>query len=139
MYTDGDMQYDIVEFGPYLSLLETNDIISGYAITKAVSPRRKIQSMVYNILVFFLFGVWYRDANCSMKIYARRVLQAIEIKSTSAFIDAEMLIRARRKGFRVGQFPVHHMPRRAGVAHGSKFGVVAGTIRDMLLFRLGLL
>jgi len=139
MYTDGDAQYDIAEFEPYLYLLETNDIISGYAISKAVSTARKIQSLVYNILIFLLFGVWYKDANCSMKIYSRKALDCIKIKSASAFIDCEMLIRARRAGFRIGQFPVHHLPRTAGLAHGSKFSMIAGTIKDMLLFRLGLL
>jgi len=139
MYTDGDVQYDITEFEPYLILLQANDILSGYAITKAVSFMRMVQSLAYNTLIFILFDVWYKDANCSMKIYSRKVLENIEIKSTSAFIDAEMLIRARRAGFKIAQFPVHHLPRMAGIASGSNFGVVAGTIRDMILFRLGFL
>ena len=139
MYTEGDVQYDITEFEPYLILLQANDILSGYAITKAVSFMRMVQSLAYNTLIFILFDVWYKDANCSMKIYSRKVLENIEIKSTSAFIDAEMLIRARRAGFKIAQFPVHHLPRMAGIASGSNFGVVAGTIRDMILFRLGFL
>src|SRR3989344_2058846 len=139
MYTGGDVQYDITEFEPYLILLQANDILSGYAITKAVSFMRMVQSLAYNTLIFILFDVWYKDANCSMKIYSRKVLENIEIKSTSAFIDAEMLIRARRAGFKIAQFPVHHLPRMAGIASGSNFGVVAGTIRDMILFRLGFL
>jgi len=139
MYTDGDMQYDVNEFLPYLHLLETNDVISGYAITKAVSLGRKIQSVLYNIALFLLFGVRLRDANCSMKIYKKHVIDAIIIKSKSAFIDGEMLIKTKLKGFFIAQFPVHHMPRVAGKAHGSKFNVIAETVRDMLLFRLGLL
>lgn len=137
MYTDGDMQYDVTEFLPRLSLLENNDIISGYAIAKNVSFRRRIQSFTYNLLLFLLFGAWYRDANCSMKIFKRKALDAINIRSVSAFIDAEMLIKAKRQGFRIGWFPVHHLPRMTGVASGSNFSVIADTIRDMVLFRLG--
>ena len=139
MYTDGDFQYDVREFEPYLTLFDTNDVISGYAITKSVSFSRKVQSFVYNLATFILFGVWYRDINCSMKIYKRKVLEAIEIKSLSAFIDGEMIIRARRAGFKIAQFPVHHLPRLEGTAHGSKPSVIANTIVDMVRFRLGLL
>ncbi len=139
MYTDGDAQYDVAEFLPYLYLLNANDVISGYAITKAVSLRRRVQSVAYNVFLFLLFGIWYRDANCSMKVYTRQVLDAIDIRSVSAFIDGEMLIKAKRCCFRIAQFPVHHLPRKEGIAHGSTFAVIAGTIRDMLLFRAGLL
>ena len=139
MYTDGDMQYDVAEFLPYLSLLETHDIISGYAIAKNVSLRRRVQSFTYNLLLLLLFGTWYRDANCSMKIYKRYVLDAMKIQSKSAFIDGEMLIKATHAGFRIAWFPVHHLPRLSGVASGSNFFVVADTIRDMVLFRLGFL
>jgi glycosyltransferase involved in cell wall biosynthesis len=139
MYTDGDAQFDVREFGPVLPLLDSHDVLSGYALTKAASFGRKVQSFAYNALLFVLFGSRWRDANCSMKVYKRRVLDRIDIRSTSAFIDAEMLLNARRAGFSIAQFQVTHYPRLEGVAHGSKPLVIAGTIWDMLKFRLGLL
>ena len=74
-----------------------------------------------------------------MKIYKRKVLDVIEIKSLSAFIDAEMLLRAYRKGFTIAQFPVTHFERTSGIAIGSKPSVIFDTFVDMLKFRLGLL
>ncbi|MEK7616313.1 MAG: glycosyltransferase family 2 protein [Patescibacteria group bacterium] len=139
MYTDGDRQYDVNEFKPYLSLLAKYDVISGYAISKNVSLRRRLQSWTYNVLLLALFWVWYRDANCSMKVYRRHVLDTIKIQSTSAFIDGEMLIKTKRAGFHIGWFPVHHLPRMTGIASGSNITVIADTIRDMILFRIGLL
>lgn len=139
MYTDGDNQYDIEEFKPYLSLLDSADVISGYVKEKAVSPQRKFQSFVYNTLVAVLFFVRIKDVDCSMKIYKKKVLDAIEIKSLSAFIDAEMLIRTKRAGFKVAQFPVTHFERSSGLASGSKMSVIVPTIRDMIKFRFGLL
>ena len=139
MYTDGDNQYDVGEFEPYINLLEGVDIISGYATEKAVTPLRKIQSFLYNRLVKFLFFIDLKDINCSMKIYKKKVLDVIEIKSASAFIDTEMLIRAKRKGFTIAQFPVTHYPRKRGLASGSKPAVILATIKDMIKFRLGLL
>jgi len=139
MYTDGDNQYDVREFSPYLHLLRTADVLSGYVTQKAVSPRRKVQSLVYNGLIAALFFVRCRDIDCAMKIYSRKAIASMSLKSTSCFIDAEMIIKSTRAGLKVAQFPVTHFPRMEGLASGSKPAVIAATVRDMLKFRLGLL
>jgi glycosyltransferase involved in cell wall biosynthesis len=138
-YTDADNQYDIEELRGGFRLMSEADVASGYVRTKAVSTMRKLQSEFFNWLILVLFYLWIRDINCSMKVYKREVLDAIEIKSISAFIDAEMLIRVKRAGFSIKQFPVTHYARTAGVAIGSKPSVILDTVKDMFKFRLGLL
>jgi glycosyltransferase involved in cell wall biosynthesis len=139
MYTDGDFQYDVSEFRPYLKLLSQADILSGYAPKKVITLRRKVQSEIYNWLIAVLFFVWIKDIDCAMKIYKRRVLDLMEIKSASAFIDAEMLIKAKKNGFKIAQFPVTQYARKSGPEGGSKWPVIWGTIKDMLKFRFGIL
>lgn len=139
MYTDGDNQYDVREFGPYLHLLQTHDILSGYAKSKVITTRRKIQSFAYNSIIKLLFFVSVKDIDCAMKIYSRKVLNVIEIKSISAFIDAEMLIKARKNGFKIAQFPVTQYQRLSGPEGGSHFSVIMATIKEMVKFRFGLL
>ena len=138
-YTDGDNQYDVAELAAGFDLLKDADIASGYVRTKAVSFYRKIQSILFNVLIDVLFFVHIRDINCSMKIYKRKALDMIEIHSKSAFIDAEMLLLAHKNGLVIKQFPVTHFERTVGVAIGSKPSVIMGTIVDMFKFRLGLL
>ena len=139
MYTDGDNQYDISELRPYLHLLDSFDVLSGYAPNKVISFRRKMQSGVYNWLIAALFFIWIKDIDCAMKIYKRRVLDSMEIKSTSAFIDAEMLIKTKKSHFTIAQFPVTQYQRASGPASGSRWSVVWGTIKDMIRFRFGML
>lgn len=141
MYTDGDNQYDVFDFEPYLDLLKTNDVIAGYAISKAVSPGRRLQSWVHNMLISILFLTWFRDINCSMKIFKRDVLKKIKIQSSprGAFIDAELILKASGLGFKVAQFPVTHYERKQGIASGSKPALIWETIKDMVKFRLGML
>lgn len=141
MYTDGDNQYDVYEFGPYLHLLQDNDVIAGYATKKAVSTFRKFQSLVYNILINILFWSNFRDVNCAMKIFKKSILQRIQISSSSygAFIDAELILKAKKLGFKIAQFPVTHYERKTGIASGSKPKVIFQTIIDMLKLRFGLL
>lgn len=138
-YTDSDNQYDVRELFAARNHLAQADVLSGYVREKAVDARRKLQSNIFNALVRTLFSFPIRDVNCSMKLYKRAVLDAIPIRSKSAFIDAEMLIRAYRAGFTVAQFPVTHYERTSGIATGSRPSVILETIRDMVKFRLGLL
>jgi glycosyltransferase involved in cell wall biosynthesis len=137
MYTDGDNQYDVEEFEPFLPALAHADVLCGYAVRKAVNLQRRAQSLVYNLLVGALFFSYFRDVNCSMKVLSRRAVQAIDLVSNSAFTDAEIVLRARRAGLRIQRFPVTHYQRTKGVGSGSRPAVIAATVRDLLLFRLG--
>lgn len=140
MYTDGDCQYDITEMDRGLALIASGaDVASGYVEKKAVSPRRKFQSWVYNTIIKVLFFMPIRDVDCSMKIFRQKVLKSMTIQSSSAFIDAEMLIKACRGKFKIRQFPVTQFERHSGPAAGSKLRVIIPTIVDMCKFRVGML
>ncbi len=141
MYTDGDNQYDVREAGPYLHLLQNHDVIAGYATQKAVSPFRKFQSLVHNTLINVLFFSHFRDINCAVKIFKASVLQQMTINGNpyGAFIDAEIMLKARKMGYKIAQFPVTHYERKTGIASGSKPKVIWNTIKDMVKLRLGLL
>lgn len=92
-----------------------------------------------NLLWRILGRCGIKDIDCAMKIYKRKVLDSMEIKSTSAFIDAEMLIKASKKGFKIAQFQVTQYTRKSGPEGGSKWPVILATIKDMVKYRLGLL
>lgn len=141
MYTDGDNQYDVKEFEPYLSLLEDNDVLAGFATIKAVSPFRKFQSFVHNTLINILFLTYFKDINCAMKIFKKPVIDKIKINCNpyGAFIDAELILKAKKLGYKIAQFPVTHYERKTGIASGSKPIVVWNTFVDMIKLRLGML
>jgi glycosyltransferase involved in cell wall biosynthesis len=141
MYTDGDNQYDISDFEPYLGLIADHDLIMGYARVKAASRRRAVQSLVFNSLIAILFFSWYRDINCSMKMIRRDALLRIPLRSSprGAFIDAELVLRAKRLGLRIAQFPVTHYARKSGIASGSKPSLVWETLKDLVRLRFGML
>jgi len=141
MYTDGDNQYDVKEFEPYLYLLKDVDVLAGYAKKKAVSDFRKFQSLVHNTLINILFFSKFKDINCAMKIFKKPVIDKIKINCNpyGAFVDAEMILKAKKLGFKIAQFPVTHYERNTGIASGSKPKLVLNTMVDMIKLRLGLL
>ena len=133
-YTDGDGQFDIGELPPLLGLMEECDIVSCYRINRQDNFVRKVNAWCWTKLVCLMFGMRLRDIDCAFKLYKREIFEAIEMKSTGALIDTEILARATRKGYTVRQVGVHHYPRKAGVQTGARLGVIARAFRE--LFRL---
>jgi glycosyltransferase involved in cell wall biosynthesis len=133
-YTDGDGQYDFQEIDKLLPLLEKYDIVSAYRLDRKDPLIRKINAFSWTTLVNMLFGLRLRDIDCAFKIFPRRLFDEIRMKSQGALIDTEVLARARRLGYSVGQVGVHHYPRTAGQQTGANARVVFRAFKE--LFRL---
>jgi glycosyltransferase involved in cell wall biosynthesis len=133
-YTDGDGQFDITEMPPLLALMEQYDIVSCYRLNRQDSFIRKINGWCWTILVCLMFGLKVRDIDCAFKLYKREIFDKIELSSTGALIDAEILARAARKGYRITQKGVHHYPRTAGVQSGASLRVILRAFKE--LFKL---
>jgi len=75
---------------------------------------RVIISFFYNILFKLLFGLQSRDLNATPKIFTREFLNAARLESEDWFIDAEMVIKAEKLGYAVGETDVAYLPRLNG-------------------------
>jgi glycosyltransferase involved in cell wall biosynthesis len=133
-YTDGDGQFDINEMPPLLDLMEQYDIVSCYRLNRRDPLIRKINGWCWTRLVCLLFGLKVRDIDCAFKLYKREIFDKIEMSSTGALIDAEILARAARKGYRITQKGVHHYPRTAGAQSGANVRVILRAFKE--LFKL---
>jgi glycosyltransferase involved in cell wall biosynthesis len=133
-YTDGDGQFDINEMPSLLSMMEQYDIVSCYRLNRRDPTIRKINGWCWTKLVCFMFGLKIRDIDCAFKLYKREIFNKIELSSTGALIDAEILTRATRKGYRITQKGVHHYPRISGRQSGASIRVILRAFKE--LFRL---
>ena len=133
-YTDGDGQFDISEMPPLLELMEQFDIVSCYRLDRKDPIVRKINAWCWTKLVCLLFRLKIRDIDCAFKLYKREIFDNIELSSTGALIDTEVLARATRKGYSITQRGVHHFPRTAGEQTGANLRVILRAFRE--LFRL---
>jgi len=133
-YTDGDGQFDMNEMPPLLALMEQYDIVSCYRLNRQDSIIRKINGWCWTRLVCLMFGLKIRDIDCAFKLYKRHIFDKIELSSTGALIDAEILARAARMGCRITQKGVHHYPRTSGEQSGANIRVVLRAFKE--LFKL---
>jgi len=134
-YTDGDGQFDIEEMPPLLELMAQYDIVSCYRLNRQDPLIRKINGWCWTKLVCLLFGLRLRDIDCAFKLYKREIFDNIEMSSTGALIDTEILARAARKGYRITQKGVHHYPRTAGSQTGANLRVILRAFKELFELR----
>jgi len=134
-YTDGDAQFDIEELKGILPLTAKYDIVSCYRLNRQDNRRRRLSGWCWSRLVGLAFGMRVRDVDCAFKLYRRAIFDRIEMRSRGALIDAEILARATRKGYSIGQTGVHHYPRRAGESTGGNLRVILRAFRELLRLR----
>ena len=71
-----------------------------------------------------LFGWPHRDINFSFKLMKREVLEAVELKSEGSLIDAELIVKAKNRGFAIQQIGLDYFPRIRGESHLSSPRVI---------------
>ena len=114
---DGDAQNPVDDvLKMYRRMKATGvDVMKGRRIARFDGPYRRTISAVYNLAFVLLFGtrgIW--DVNGKPKGLTRAAYEAMELESDDWFIDAEMVLSARRQGLKVAELPVvfHHNEER---------------------------
>jgi len=80
------------------------DLAKTYRAKRDDGSYRKVISVVYNILFKLLFpGINAWDINSKPKIMTREFYEKISLESNGWFIDAEIMILARRLGIKIGE------------------------------------
>ena len=134
LYTDADLPADLAALPRAVHLLEYQqaDVLAAYRFDRTSDGlRRAVLAFAYNLLVRVLFGLPVRDVNFAFKLFRRSLLERIGLRSEGSFIDAELLLRARRTGAHVIQMGVDYFPRRHGSSKLSSPAVVLGILREM--------
>jgi len=134
-YTDGDGQFDITDLTRLLPRIDEYDIVNGYRERRQDSAVRRLNAWLWGKLVQRVLGFRCRDVDSAFKLYRREIFDRIEMRSTGALIDAEVLARARRAGCTLTEVPVRHRPRIAGRQTGANLKVIARAFKELLKLR----
>ena len=134
--TDGDKQFNPGELGGFLPILNRADLVVGYRQPRADPLVRRFYGWGWNRLVNVLFGYTARDVDCAFKLFPRRLLGELDVRSTGHAFSPELLIKARRAGYRVAEVRVSHHPRPAGQAKGARPDAILRAIYELTRLRL---
>lgn len=118
-FSDADLQFDLSELERLLAHAHRVDIVAGYRAPRRDPWGRRVLAFGWGVLVRALFDLRVRDIDCAFKVFRREVLEAIPIASIGAFVNTEILVRAKSAGFAIREVPVTHQPRRFGRQSGA--------------------
>ena len=136
-YTDGDGQYDVRELALLRPLMKEGvDIVNGYKLKRADSWQRKALGAAYNRLAHLLFSIPIRDVDCDFRLIRRRVVERVELVSSSGSICVELVHKLHKAGCVFAEAPVHHYPRAHGRSQFFTLRRVGRTALDLLSLRL---
>lgn len=105
---DGDFQMPPEDIASvYRVLIEEGcDIAMTYRAVRKDGLLRIINSRIYNLVFRLLFpGYGVRDVNSKPKVMTRSLYERMRLTADDWFLDAEIIIQARRMGARLGQIP----------------------------------
>jgi len=134
-YMDADIPFDPDVLGRAIRAMELTDadMIAAYRHDRTMEGfKRGLYTLVYNGLIGVLFGWPHRDINFSFKLMKRSVLEAIELKSEGSLIDAELVVKAKNRGFTIQQMGIDYFPRTRGQSNLGSFKVVLKILRELV-------
>ena len=134
-FIDADGQFDFSEISHFLETQKNTDadLVIGYYLGRKVSALRKLNSFLWQVVVFILFGLRVKDIDCGFKLVSKKVIDTIPRLESErgAFISSEFLIKVRKSGFKIVQIGVNHYPRKQGEATGAKLNVIIRSFLDL--------
>jgi len=135
-FTDSDGQFDFSDIKLLIKKQkQTNaDLTIGFYLDRKVPFYRKLGSMLWQLAVFFLFGLKVTDIDCGFKLIKKEVINNIDKLEAERgpFISSELLIKAKAKGYKIVETGVHHFARLEGQATGAKLEVIMAGFFDLI-------
>ena len=134
-FMDSDAQFDFAEIIKFIEKKDEADLILGYRKNRADSFARKIFTFGWSSLARVLLGLTVRDYSCGFKMIKKEVYKKVQpLVGEEKVTQIEMLVKAKRMGFKFAEVGVSHYPRTSGTQTGAKLKVVAKSVFD--LFKL---
>lgn len=135
-FTDADGQFDFAEITKFFERQRQTeaDAVIGYYLRRAVPFYRILGSGLWELTVFLLFGLRAKDIDCGFKLLRKKVIDEIPKLEAERgpFISSELLIKAKKKGFKIVEIGVHHYPRKAGKSTGASLKVILSGLGDLI-------
>ncbi len=132
---DGDGQMppeDVIRV--YQELIKKNlDLVKTTRIFRYDSIWRRFISKIYNMCMHILFfPIAGTDMNAKPKIFTREAYRKLNLESNDWFIDAEIMIQAKRHHFRTGEIPTTfyaHKERESFISFKAIWEFIKNLIR----------
>jgi len=134
-FIDGDGQMPVRDLSELYKVIRTGDfdLVKTYREERYDGWRRRVISKVYNwLFIIFFPGYPVKDVNSKPKIMTRLAYEKMELSSDDWFIDAEIIIKARRYKLKLYEVPtvfLKNVRRKSFVKNSAVFEFVKNMIK----------
>ncbi|NOZ19782.1 MAG: glycosyltransferase family 2 protein [Planctomycetes bacterium] len=132
-----DKQFDVRCLKKFTYLIPECDVVAGYRVKRKDRPHRKLNTKVFRMVMRLVFGVNLRDINW-VKLFRREVFDSMNITFDGIGVDAEVMVKAQRRGFRFREVWVSYLPRTTGQSTGDAPSRVIKTLIELMVLWLRL-
>jgi len=134
-FADSDGQFNIAELGLLIEKAGSADLVLGYRLNRADPLFRSVTTFGWKTLARILLGLDAKDYSCGFKLIKKEVYEAVlPLVGEEKVTQIELLVKAKRLGFKIAEVGVHHYPRKYGSQTGANLSVVLKSVAD--LFKL---
>lgn len=137
-FLDGDEQIaadDVVSIFS-IALSDPCDIVKASRLERHDGLQRRMVSGAYNAIFRIMFGGVSKDINGKPKVLKKAALELLHLQSNDWFLDAELMIQARRKGLTIKEVPVVFRQRARGTSK-VRASTLIEFLRNLLVYRCG--
>ncbi|MEJ2441784.1 MAG: glycosyltransferase family 2 protein, partial [Patescibacteria group bacterium] len=132
-FADSDGQFKFSEIIKLIKKTNEADLILGYRLSRADSIFRKLFTFGWALIPRIIFGMKARDYSCGFKLIKKKVFEDIQpLVGEEKVTQIEMLVKAKRMGFKFAEVGVHHYPRKYGSQTGANIKVVLKSVLDLI-------
>lgn len=115
---DADLQDDPQEIPGLMNEIKKGfDLVSGWKKKRRDPITKTIPSKFFNFVTSMMTGIRLHDFNCGLKAYRKELAKELKIYGE---LHRYLPVLAHNMGYKVGELPVHHHPRKYGK---TKFGI----------------
>lgn len=138
-FIDGDGQLNPSDFCRLFLHASKETFSIGYREVRNDSLYRRILGSIFSkFFVPIFIGVRIKDVDCALKIIPASFFKLVDLKSTGALINAEMLCAANKLGYKIIQTPVEHRSREFGNQSGGSPRVILKALYELFKVRSAL-
>lgn len=136
---DGDGQMPIEDLVRVYRKIKAEKLalVKTYRAERGDNRWRKFLNTIYNLFFRILFpGLNSKDINSKPKIMTKEAYQKLSLESDDWFIDAEIMIQARRFNFKIGELPTSFKELSGQRKSFVGLSTIFEFIKNLIIFRL---
>jgi glycosyltransferase involved in cell wall biosynthesis len=120
-----DLPFPLEAIFQALQLIDQFDFVLSYRSRDDRSAFRKIQSLIYNIIIKVCLGLRVKHVNSGFRIFRTKDIRDLPIQSNGWFLDAEVLYHLKKRGLTYTEIPIELIDRTEGKSSVGAFAFIA--------------